>query len=266
MIRTFFRAAAVPLVAALLAAGAGNGRAVQPAQGVKFLVPAYFYPGGAGMPHWEKLLQVGKDVEVVAIVNPASGPGKAAHPNYVKMFERMKKEGVLPIGYVSTSYAKRPLAEVQADVDQWFTLFPEIRGIFFDEQASAADKVEYYVAAAAHVRKKLPKALIVANPGTSCAPEYFTRPTADLICVLEQSKAAPEDQLGKIDPKVAGRCAVLLYDIKTKKEMQLAVAALLKHKIGSIFVTDGKLPNPWDRMPPWWYEQVKAVKQHNSAK
>ena len=44
------------------------------------LVPAYFYPAGDGLQHWDDLLAAADRVPIVAIVNPASGPGKAADP------------------------------------------------------------------------------------------------------------------------------------------------------------------------------------------
>ena len=42
---------------------------------------------------------------VVAIVNPASGPGKRVDANYTKVLEQAKKSKVTLIGYVSTKYA-----------------------------------------------------------------------------------------------------------------------------------------------------------------
>ena len=48
----------------------------------------------------------------------------------------LAQESITLVGYVSTSYAKRPLADVKADIDQWPRLYAGLAGVFFDEQAS----------------------------------------------------------------------------------------------------------------------------------
>jgi hypothetical protein len=115
------------------------------------LVPAYFYPAGDGAMHWKRLLASASQAPIVAVVNPASGPGKKTDANYLKVFTQAKKTKITLIGYVSTSYGKRSLKDVQADVDQWKRLYPGVTGIFFDEQASSEDLVDYYIALPDHV-------------------------------------------------------------------------------------------------------------------
>src|SRR5207249_3576007 len=111
---------------------------------LRLLVPAYFYPGGAGSAEWRRLLEAPDAAAVVIIVNPDSGPGKAADPKYERVIDQARDKGFTLIGYVSTKYAKRPIREVKEDVDRWVKLYPRVQGIFFDEQASAADRVDYY--------------------------------------------------------------------------------------------------------------------------
>jgi hypothetical protein len=53
------------------------------------------------------LLEASKDAPVIAVVNPASGPGTKADANYAKVFERAKKTKATLIGYVATGYGKR---------------------------------------------------------------------------------------------------------------------------------------------------------------
>ena len=47
------------------------------------LVPMYVYPAGSGLAYWNQLEQSANKVNIDAIVNPASGPGMVADPNYV---------------------------------------------------------------------------------------------------------------------------------------------------------------------------------------
>ncbi len=105
---------------------------------LRILVPAYFYPAGEGLREWDRLLAAADDVPIAAIVNPASGPGKGGDPNYVTLLRRARKTKLTLIGYVPLSYAKRPLADVRADVDTWLRHYPDLDGILFDEQPSAA--------------------------------------------------------------------------------------------------------------------------------
>jgi hypothetical protein len=42
------------------------------------------------------------------VVNPASGPGKAADANYTKAIDRLRGAGCVVLGYVTTNYGKRP--------------------------------------------------------------------------------------------------------------------------------------------------------------
>ncbi len=38
-------------------------------------VPAYYYPNGPGLREWDRLIAAARLVPIVAIANPASGPG-----------------------------------------------------------------------------------------------------------------------------------------------------------------------------------------------
>ena len=34
--------------------------------------------------------------------------------------------------------------------------------------------------------------------------------------------------------------------------------------IGYCFITDGRWPNPWERLPRYWGDEVEAVQQANT--
>ena len=54
----------------------------------------------------------------------------------------MKAAGVRVLGYVHTSYGKRPIAEVQAEIDRYDKWYkPD--GIFFDEVTTDASGLAY---------------------------------------------------------------------------------------------------------------------------
>jgi Spherulation-specific family 4 len=232
---------------------------------VRLLVPAYFYPAGEGLKHWDRLIESAKQVPVIAIVNPASGPGKQSDANYVKVIDRARAAGVVLIGYVSTNYAKRPAEQVSADVETWYCLYPKIQGIFFDEQASGAEKVDYYVAAGKHVRKAQPKALIVGNPGTVCAEEYVSRSAVDVVCLVERAKDAGADLPAWMKRYNRERFAGLLHCVEGKERMGQQLRELVQKNVGYLYLTSAVLPNPWDRLPEWWDAEVAAGAEVNKA-
>jgi Spherulation-specific family 4 len=263
----------VILAIAFLASGPfGLPRGAEPAKDkaanpkVRLLVPAYFYPGGPGLKHWDRLIESAKQAPIVAIVNPASGPGVQRDPSYEKVIDRAHDSHVLLIGYVSTSYAKRPLADVKADIDRWYRLYPKIEGVFLDEQASAADQVDYYASAFQHVKKVQPKALVVANPGTVCAEEYLSRPAADVVCLVENNKEAGPVMPAWTENYGSDRFAGLLYGINKEERMQELLRELVKKRIGCVYLTNTGLPNPWDRLPEWWDNEAAAVREANRGK
>jgi hypothetical protein len=91
------------------------------------LVPAYFYPGSL----WNSMSNAALRVPLIAIMNPNSGPGASQDPNYIAAVNNLRHTGAQVIGYVSTAYATRLLAQVEADIDSylsWYTL----DGIFLD--------------------------------------------------------------------------------------------------------------------------------------
>jgi hypothetical protein len=255
-------------VCLLLLFCAGTLPAAEPEPRLRLLVPAYFYPAGEGLKHWDRLIASSARVPVLAIVNPASGPGDKADANYTRLLDRAKRQaGLTLLGYVSTRYAGRPLADVQADVDRWLRLYPQIHGIYFDEQASGADQAGYYAALYAHARKERKLRLVVTNPGTACAEAYLARPATDVACLFEGAEGfatwKPPAWSGKYG---ARRFAALAYKVGETGLMRKYVGASVENGVGCLYVTDAAGANPWDRLPAYWDEEVAAVGKVNGRK
>ena len=79
----------------------------------QILVPAYFYPTTSN--DWNRMGAAAQQVSLTAILNPNSGPGKSADPNYVTATNKLLAAGGSVVGYVSTSYGSRSLASVEAE-------------------------------------------------------------------------------------------------------------------------------------------------------
>jgi len=230
------------------------------------LVPAYFYPGGKGAAEWDRLLAAADEAPIVAIVNPASGPGKRRDPNYTAVLKRAKAAGVRTIGYVSTRYAKRPLADVFGDVDAWARFYPDVEGIFFDEQPSDFKFVDHYGRLSAYVRTKIRGALIIANPGTLCDELYVKRSAADVETLFENGRGFDAFKMPAWTRAYSRRrFAALPYAVKTAEQMTAFVRLAQERRLGYLYVTDDGGRNPWDRLPTYWDKLVKQVHAANAA-
>lgn len=117
--------------------------------------PGYLYPSGGTF---------GLGTPAVFIANPASGPGWSANSDWTTALSGLAAAGTTVIGYVSTSYTNRPLIQVKGDIDVWYTLYPMIKGIFFDEASPECSNVDYYRQAVAYAASK-GAAFTTLNPG-----------------------------------------------------------------------------------------------------
>ncbi|HEY1860824.1 MAG TPA: spherulation-specific family 4 protein, partial [Gemmataceae bacterium] len=212
---------------------------VPPPKRLALLVPAYYYPDGDGLTQWNRLIESPAASSMVAIMNPDSGPGKAADKNYAQVLERARAAGITVIGYVSTKYAKRPLQEAKDDVDRWVKFYPGIQGVFFDEQASATSEVHYYGALYVYAKKDRQLATVVTNPGTVCAEEYLSRPAADLACVVEVAKDFKSfHRPAWMDSYPPERFAAILCETQGADQMRAIVRQMAEQRMGYCYVTD----------------------------
>lgn len=227
------------------------------------LVPAYFYPSGRGYADWRRLFDAAREVPVVAIADPDNGPGQKVDALYVETLKKAAEGGVTLLGYVTTSYAKRPTADVIADMKRWVEMYPGLRGYFLDEQPSGADQVDYYREIVAAARRFLPGGLVISNPGTTCAKGYITDAGIDVVCLYE----GPNDLENFAPPawvETVGRrhVAVLCHSRKgpggTPAVHQAGLAGY-----GYAYATDLEGANPWIGLPRDWSQVVATVRRFN---
>lgn len=227
-----------------------------PAQTQRMAIPSYFGPGtlwtqlGAGAP------RVG-----LAILNPNSGPGDAVRADDAQQVKATQARGVLVLGYVHTSYGKRPLPEVQAEIAryrQWYG----VSGIFFDEVTNDDAGLAYYVQCRALARAGHPKAFVVINPGTPVTEGYMK--AADVVLTFEHDyssylKRAPDAPWVARYP--ASRFYHLVYAAPDAAAMRRAVALGKQRHAGWMYVTADDLPNPWDTLPEggYWTGELTAL-------
>lgn len=187
---------------------------------VELIVPAYFLPQFNDVSltgDWATLAGASNNgYRVSAILNPASGPGAARSGTWAAAaaaFTCDRCESLL--GFTSTRYGLRPIAEVEAEIDAYYSWYP-VTGIFLDELPSEADmldvdvngaliqgsqwdaKMAYYDRLYRYIKAKAPAGdtRVVGNPGTRAVEEFLTGellaggslrygPAADALIVFE---------------------------------------------------------------------------------
>lgn len=165
-------------------------RGVQPPPGL--IIPYYIYPNDpfsdATVRRLLNFIRANADVPVLVIVNPASGPGTSQDINYDRFIGLLRAAGARMLGYVSTSYAGRTQAQIQADIDAWGTLYRRIDGIFLDEMPSSATSSNLALYSAltsyAHAKGYYP---VVTNPGTPVVSDFYAYGCGDIIMYLESA-------------------------------------------------------------------------------
>lgn len=233
-------------------------------------VPAYFYPSEPGS-QWDTAVSdapLPEGRSRILILNPNSGPGSSRDRNYVKAVSKVHAagEGFLVYGYVHTSYGKRSLAKVEAEIDKYYSWY-KVDGIFVDETASAASLVSaYYQPLADFITGKKDGTGVMLNPGVYPDEAYLNiRVPSDSMLVVNAFEDSYTNYAVATVPSWAfnypsSRFSHLVYSA-TDTQMRKAVALSTRRNAGWVFVTDLGLPNPWQALPSYWSALTKRVKK-----
>jgi hypothetical protein len=236
------------------------------------IVPFYIYPDN---PYTDPvvarllgLIRQYRDVPVIVVINPSSGPGTTWDGNYAAFIRVLKAAGALVAGYVSTAYAVRSEGAVQADINAWLTLYAAtpIDTAFLDEQpydltVGAVDTVALYARYTdyCHARNLFP---VIGNPGTNQRGEHFATRTADIIVVNEVGTYPTEAAMlgnfvgGHVDYRYTLRAAMVYAQATLVPSL---VRQLTKY-VQYVYVTDDVLsPSPWDSLPTYLEELFAIV-------
>jgi hypothetical protein len=224
------------------------------------LVPAYFYPTPGG--YWDQLAASASQIRLDAILNPDSGPGPTQDPNYVQAVNKLRSAGGKVLGYVYTSYGTRSLATVEADINSYISFYA-IDGIFLDQMTNDNDPghYAYYAALYNYIKAQNSSYQVFGNPGTNTQETYLTQPTADTLVIFENDTGY---DTFTPSPWVFGHdrshFANLVLNVPSVAAMQTDLQLAYQRNAGWVYVTDADLPNPYDRLPSYWDQEVAAIR------
>lgn len=224
----------------------------------RLLWPGYVYPSV-----WDPAtpwLKVGREAQdgfdhtgSILVMNPASGPGAAVVGDWTVAVNSARNLGHKVVGYAHTSYAARAVADVQAEVDAYYTWYG-VDGIFVDEMSNNAADASYYRGLYAYIHTKPGDHLVVGNPGASATTAWqVTAPkSADLLVNFEGTAAAyavwtppawTASYPAATFAHLVHACAVV--------DLPTVVARSRTTRAAYRYVTDDVLPNPWDTLGHW---------------
>jgi hypothetical protein len=255
-----------PILVAALFAGAPSAMAATQ------LVPAYFYPSGSPNP-WHTMCNEmnSEGYGSTAIMNPASGPGASADPNYTAAIEYCQELGQNVIGYVYTQYTKRSLSAVEAAINAYYSLYPTIDGIFLDEMAktpTATAECEgctmtvesYYKTLYSYIHGVSSEADVIGNPGAPASTAWqLNAPAADEVVTFEGSSAsyATYSPPSWVLHKHANEIANIIYSAPSTS-LTTDCTEAESNNAGLVYVTNLGLPNPYEALPSYWSTETEV--------
>lgn len=236
---------------------------------------------------WIRLDKSGHPLTTV-IINPDSGAGSKADPAYATQVNASQAAGLTVLGYAHTSYGRRAIADVEADIMHYVTWYG-VNGFFIDETPNAdCSEVPYYSrlrafitqAAGAdapgekvlspihlytvlrHACSSFPCATaVVINPGCP-VPECYMN-VSTVITTFE----SPYAQYGSWQPAgwekryPASNFLHIVYDLGAPGDLQAAAALSKTRHVGAVYFTPLGGANPYAALPnaSFWAAELKLA-------
>ncbi|MDR5856576.1 spherulation-specific family 4 protein [Caballeronia sp. LZ062] len=243
--------------ASLSGAAFAAGGTAAAGNSVGLVVPSYFN-ATQSVANWASLAASARKVPTTAILNPNSGPGTSADANYAAAVSRLHAAGGKVIGYVSTSYAKRPLSAVVADINS-YVAFYKVDGFFIDEMTSDSRTahIQFYQSIYNYIKGLGQTYSVTGNPGTNIPELYATLPTADAFVVFE-GNAKDYRSYRPMSWQAnypRSRFTHIIYNASAA-QLQTVVSYAKTHGAGSVYVTSRTGSNPYNALPAYWNDEV----------
>lgn len=215
-------------------------------------IPAYFYPY-PGDVHWAALASA--PAGSFLVMTPDNGPGIAPDPNYLAALEAVRG-GPTIYGYVDSAYGVRDVATLLAETqtyEEWYG----VAGIFVDQVAATPENRDAYRQLGDGLRDKGLR--IALNPGQPIIdPTYLD--LADQVAVFEgtRSEYLRCDLPHWMADVPADKLWHLVYEVDNEQQFARVASLASRRNAGTLFATDGRMPNPWDRLPAYWPRMMDA--------
>lgn len=222
---------------------------------VRMIVPAYWAPDD----QWNKIIADAPTVGMI-IFNPQSGPGAATDPAYTMAIAKAQAAGIIVLGYVSTQYGARAQADIEADVNGYYSLYTP-SGIYFAEgpMENDCDSMQAeYSQLTSLARSHDSKAYVAI--GTRFCPTYIT--FSDLLVEFAETWSTYQNFTPPswMPGNSASRFIHFVSEVPPDQAAH-ALSMAIGFGAGWIYATDGTLPNPWGALPSYYDQELAALKK-----
>jgi Spherulation-specific family 4 len=216
-------------------------------------IPAYGYPG-SGL--WEALASL--PAGSLVILDPADGPGRAIDARYVEALASVARRGVRVFGYLTTAYGERTAGEMVEEVRRYQDWYRP-HGIFLDQTPTAASANGDIMAVIAAVRAE--QLALALNPGQPDIDPEDAR-VADLIINFEGPLSLyRRTRFPSWTQRPSGATFWhLVYEVGDAPTMRRVAAMARRLHAGVVYMTDATMPNPWERVPAYWEDELAHLK------
>jgi spherulation-specific family 4 protein len=158
------------------------------------IIPFYTYPTDGS---WNALVaahNLQPTVEIIAVVNPNSGPDTAVNLDYVTGIAKLQAVGIRALGYVDTLGGGVPIASAKLQASKYWSWY-KVDGVFWDNFSNYAGQEAYYANLTGYVDGMMGAgALSVGNPGMRPPLSYDA--TVDFLVTFENAYLPPAGFLG----------------------------------------------------------------------
>jgi hypothetical protein len=207
------------------------------------IVPLYGYPGSS----WTGLIrdhEAYPTVPVVAVVNPASGPGWGVDSNFLSGIKSLQSAGISVLGYVASGYTGVALSSAEAQVQDYVSWYG-VNGVYVDQMSNVAGSEWYYSDLTSYAHS-IGADFVVGNPGADVPSSYVG--TVDSIVIYENAGLPSLSFLAGWHTSYSkANFGIVSYDDSFDASFIQSASSYL----GWIFTTDGTWPNPYASLPSY---------------
>lgn len=214
--------------------------------------PLFKRPG----PLWDDMITYRKahpSLPWIVVLNPSNGPGMQYNANYAGNVSKLKEADMTILGYVSTGWGARSVDDIKQDIRNYYDWY-HVDGIMLDEMVSHSGSEGHYSNITKYARS-LQMKLVFGNVGTGISPTYIG--AVDSIGTSEGHGVPPINwhKGWHLDYDKSNFFLVAYSQSYIDRKY---VSEISKY-VGSIYITDDELPDPYDEFPSYFDEVLSAL-------
>jgi len=217
-------------------------------------VPAYFYASS----DWTQAIDT-RPAPGVMLLNVDSGPGTSPLSHFQTLTKQAQAAGITVLGYSSTEYGAKPIATVEAEINDYKSWYG-VNGIFLDLTQGTSGELSYYQQLANYIRANVPGGVVWLNVGAYPVQSFMS--VANTVMTFEGSYSSyVSDQVPSwVSQYSPSHFANVLYATPQSDFDSAVNLSRTRSRAGFLFVTDlSGSGNPYGAMPSYWSQEAATI-------